>query len=96
MLKWAWLGVVAIFLIALIWMINDVRLELKATTAALRAGPDGTLSRIEKTVEVTHEHLPAILEMTHVHLPDVLQNSREGSGFGRRAGRANRGTCRLH
>ncbi len=62
MFKWASLGVAALFLTVLIWLLNDLRLEIRHSSATLRA-----------TGKTVNERLPQVAE----RLPEILDKTRQ-------------------
>ncbi len=73
MFKWVCLAVGSLFLIALLWMVNDIRLHV-ARSAAIVTEAGVTINdnlpvvveRTRKTTEVVSENLPGVLERAQV------------------------------
>jgi hypothetical protein len=75
MFKWICLGVAVVFLSLVVWMINDIRLEVHRSTAVVRT-----------TGESVNENLPAILEKSRQttnalsnNLPEVVEKVRKST-----------------
>ena len=79
MYKWLWLGVAVVFLAAALWMLNDIRLEVRRSSQTIQAaGP--ALQSVQTTSATVNEKLPAIVDRTQKtsevvagHLPKVLE-----------------------
>src|SRR6476620_1083787 len=72
MFKWTCLAVAVVFLTALCWMINDMRLQVRQTT-----------QMVHSTGATVNEHLPALVDKSHkmtdaisLHLPDIVAKTR--------------------
>ncbi len=66
--RWTCLGVAVVFLALVVWMINDIRLQVRQTTEG-----------VKRTNEQVNEHLPTVVqksrettEVVSKHLPDVV------------------------
>lgn len=75
MFQWACLGVAAVFLAAVTWLLNDVRLQVREATRVVdAAGRD------------VNEHLPAIVDRTRkttdavaTNLPEIVEKTRKST-----------------
>jgi hypothetical protein len=72
MFKWVCLGVAVVFLTALAWMINDLRLEVRRSAQT-----------VQGVAQSVNEHLPAIVEKSRKstevlaeHLPEIVEKTR--------------------
>jgi ABC-type transporter Mla subunit MlaD len=64
MYKWLWLGVAVVSLGAALWMLNDIRLQVRQSSATIQdAGL--TLQSLKTTSKTVNEKLPRIVERTN-------------------------------
>jgi ABC-type transporter Mla subunit MlaD len=70
--KWACLGVAVVFLSVIVWMVNDIRLQVRRSAGVVDAAGQSI-----------HEHLPAIVrgsrqaaEVLAHNLPEVVEKTR--------------------
>jgi hypothetical protein len=77
--RWACLGVAVAFLAALLWMVNDMRVQVRRGSETVqRAGP--ALAKLESASATVNDKLPAIVDRTQktsetvaAHLPMVVE-----------------------
>jgi hypothetical protein len=72
MFKWACLAVAVVFLAVLSWLVNDLRLEIRSSSAMVQAAG-----------QTINEHLPAIVDKTRrttdtlaEQLPEIVEKTR--------------------
>lgn len=75
MFKWTCLTVAVIFLSLLLWLVNDVRLQIRRTSQVVLT-----------TGQTVNEHLPVIVEKTRTttdtvaeHLPEIVEKAQKSS-----------------
>jgi hypothetical protein len=80
MFKWICLAVAVLFLAALAWMINDVRLEIRRSTQLIRATGQTLneqlppiVDKSKKTADILTEHLPEIVQKTRTTVDTVAE-----------------------
>lgn len=73
MFKWACFLVASVFLLAMLWLVNDVRLQIRRTSQTVLT-----------TGQTINEHLPVIVEKTRKstdtvadHLPEIVEKTEK-------------------
>lgn len=63
MYRWLWLALAVAFLAPALWMLNDIRLQVRRSSATIQAaGP--TLAALKTTSTTINEKLPSIVDRT--------------------------------
>lgn len=61
MFRWSSLALAALFGVGAFWILDDIRRDIKATTASIRRELDGTGPKIAHSLDTTNQYLPGIL-----------------------------------
>jgi hypothetical protein len=84
MLKWLYFVVVTAFLGAVVWMLNDLRLDAKDMVEKLDRRLDPILDDTEKAAKRINEQLPPLLKNSdmaardiNTHLPKLLAKGQQ-------------------
>jgi hypothetical protein len=96
MFKWACLAAGSVFLAALLWMVNDIRLQLgRSAGVVTEAGVTinenlpQVVERTRRTAEVVADHLPGVLDRAQVsaevlaELAEDIRQLKELAGAGK-------------
>jgi hypothetical protein len=84
-LKWLYFALVAVFLAAVLWMINDLRLGVNGLLDRLDRQLPSILNNTDQAAQRLNSHLPLILKNTgqatkdiNTHLPQLLTKAEQG------------------
>jgi hypothetical protein len=84
-LKWCYFALVAAFLAAVVWMLNDTRLRVNAVVDRLDQQLPPILKDSEQAARRINDQLPRILKNTeqaaldiNSHLPKLLSSAQQG------------------
>lgn len=93
MFKWLCLGVTVVFLVAVGWMLNDIRLQVRDSATRVRTAGDNinehlpeVVAKSKETTQALSKHLPEVVEKVRhstdtiaQHLPELLERANKAT-----------------